>query len=89
MIHYDVKIHGNVQGVGFRYHAKQAADDLGVFGWVKNESDGSVMLEAEGEEKILIQFLQWCRTGPRYAKIEKVDIAVSDIKNYSDFKILV
>jgi acylphosphatase len=89
MIHYDVKIHGNVQGVGFRYYAKQTADVLGIFGWVRNESDGSVTLEAEGEEEKIIQFLQWCRTGPRYAKIEKVDIDVSDIKNYSDFKILV
>ena len=41
--------YGSVQGVGFRYRAYYAARANGVSGWVKNEYDGSVVMEAEGE----------------------------------------
>lgn len=41
---------GYVQGVGFRYHAKYTAQSLGVTGWVENCFDGSVEMEAEGDE---------------------------------------
>lgn len=88
MIHYDVKIHGNVQGVGFRYEAKKAADALSIFGYVKNEPDGSVVLEVEGEDDKVLELLKWCRVGPTYAKIERVDIQIGEIKNYTEFKIL-
>lgn len=39
---------GRVQGVGFRYRAKHAADGYGVTGWIQNESDGTVLMEAQG-----------------------------------------
>lgn len=43
-----MKIYGRVQGVGFRYRAKYAADGIGITGWVRNDWDGSVELEAQG-----------------------------------------
>ncbi len=46
-----IKIYGDVQGVNFRFEAKLTADKLGVKGFVRNEADGSVYIEAEGEEK--------------------------------------
>ncbi|MGE5308425.1 MAG: acylphosphatase [Deltaproteobacteria bacterium] len=48
---------GTVQGVGFRYTVRQIAEGLGVNGWVKNLWDGSVEVEAEGEEYTLKRFL--------------------------------
>lgn len=48
---------GRVQGVGFRYRAKYAADSLGITGWVKNEYDGSVELEAQGREESINRML--------------------------------
>ena len=48
LIRQHMKITGQVQGVGFRYRARYAASNLGVTGWVKNEWDGSVELEAQG-----------------------------------------
>lgn len=42
-------IHGQVQGVGFRYRAKYAAQTLGLTGWVENQDDGSVELEVQGK----------------------------------------
>ena len=46
-----MKITGRVQGVGFRYTAKNAASSLGLTGWVKNECDGSVSMEVQGEKE--------------------------------------
>ena len=42
-----IRFYGRVQGVGFRYHAKHAAAALGLTGWVRNEYDGSVMMEVQ------------------------------------------
>lgn len=44
---------GRVQGVGFRYRASYAAEYLGLTGWVKNEWDGTVSLEVQGEEEAI------------------------------------
>jgi acylphosphatase len=76
-----------VQGVGFRFQAKQQADTLGISGFVRNEDDGSVSIEAEGEEEQMEQFIEWCRRGPRYARVEKVDIEEGIVKNYNMFQI--
>ena len=48
IIRKKVSVYGAVQGVGFRYRAEHAANLLGVTGWVRNCSDGTVEMEAEG-----------------------------------------
>lgn len=83
-----IKIHGDVQDVGFRYEAKRMADEFNIKGFVRNESDGSVYLEAEGEEKELEKFLEWCRRGPRFSRVEKVDFEIANSSgHFSDFVI--
>ena len=47
-------IEGQVQGVGFRYRARYAAQSLGLTGWVENEDDGSVTLEVQGEPTLFL-----------------------------------
>lgn len=46
-------IEGQVQGVGFRYRARYAAQSLGLTGWVENEDDGSVTLEVQGDPALI------------------------------------
>ena len=58
MVRKQITFHGRVQGVGFRYTAKHAADSLGLTGWVRNEYDGSVMMQVQGEEVKIDQMLQ-------------------------------
>src|SRR5258706_2006965 len=69
--HISINVTGKVQGVFFRASAREKAEELGVKGFVRNEPDGSVYIEAEAEEIILEQFLDWCREGPPRARIHK------------------
>ena len=86
MKHLDIKIYGYVQGVFFRFSAQEKAQIMGINGFVRNESDGTVYIEAEGEEDDLKQFLSWCHKGPSGARVEKVESEFSSkIKNFTDF----
>ncbi len=86
--HLNIKIYGEVQGVFFRVGAKEKADELGIFGFVKNESDGVVYIEIEGLEKLLNDFIDWCKVGPWGAKVEKVEVIGDKFKNFTEFKIV-
>ncbi len=82
------KIYGDVQGIGFRFSAKRCADGLGLKGFVRNESDGAVYLEAEGEEDNLEKLLDWCRDTFDLKLVKKVDAHFSDnISGYNNFLI--
>lgn len=81
-------IHGRVQGVFFRESTKNKARELGVVGRVRNEPDGSVYVDAEGEEEKLRELLKWCRQGPSGARVNRVDHEfVPDLKGYQDFEV--
>jgi len=67
-------IYGRVQMVGFRFFAQRTADSLGINGWVRNRSDGSVEIAAEGEEERLNRFMSIMRSGPPSASVSHVDI---------------
>ena len=69
-----VAIHGVVQGVGFRASTRRQAERLGVFGWVRNEPDGSVSAHAEGPPDAVDALVQWCHHGPRFAEVERVEV---------------
>lgn len=73
MIRYKIKVKGKVQGVFYRSTAQAKAKELGLSGWVKNEEDGSVAIEAEGEEQKLLKLVDWCREGPGAAIVNDVD----------------
>lgn len=70
-----VIIHGLVQGVYFRASTRDEAARLGVTGWVRNLSDGSVEAVFEGEKKGVEEIVGWCHKGPPGARISKVDIS--------------
>jgi acylphosphatase len=68
-------IYGRVQGVGFRFYAQQKAQELNISGFVQNRPDGSVYIEAEGEETQLQAFINWCQAGPQWARVLELKIA--------------
>lgn len=85
--HVNIRIRGKVQNVGFRFSAQQAARELGVSGYVRNEHDGSVYIEAEGDENVVERFVAWCNQGPSWARVDHVDTSESAMAGYSDFSI--
>ncbi|MGC9599235.1 MAG: acylphosphatase [Minisyncoccia bacterium] len=81
-----IRIYGRVHGVGFRYSAASEAQKLGIVGFAENDPDGPVHIEAEGEEIALKKFLAWCRKGPLFAKVERVEAEWSEATGkFSDF----
>jgi acylphosphatase len=78
-------LHGHVQGVGFRYFVKMKADLLGVAGFVKNQPDGCVYIEAEGEQEQLELFIALCRQGPTHAWVEKAEVQYCPVQHFTGF----
>jgi acylphosphatase len=86
-LHYNIRVSGRVQGVGFRWSAANEARLRGIKGYVKNLSDGSVYIEAEGTENQLRAFIDWCKKGPDFGHVESVNVGHSQISDYSEFRI--
>ena len=66
-----VVVHGNVQGVFFRDTARRQASSRGVAGWVSNRPDGAVEAVFEGESDAVESLVDFCRSGPRGADVER------------------
>jgi acylphosphatase len=69
----DATIHGQVQGVGFRWFVKRHATRLGLHGWVANQPGGSVRVVAEGSPQALHELAELLRRGPAGAAVSNVD----------------
>ena len=72
MIRRHIVFYGWVQGVGFRYRARYAADRYGCTGWVRNAYDGSVIMEIQGTEEQIDRVIQAIERG-RFIRIEHMD----------------
>jgi acylphosphatase len=71
----EATVRGHVQGVGFRWFVREAAQRIGLAGWVSNEADGSVRVVAEGSPEALGRLVERLRTGPAGASVQSVDVA--------------
>ena len=69
-----VRVHGYVQGVGFRATCQWEAQARGVTGWARNEADGTVSAWFEGEPEAVAAMVEWCRRGPRAARVAHLDV---------------
>ena len=79
--------YGWVQGVGFRYRARHAADYIGVTGWVKNEYDGSVAMEIQGTEEQIDQVILAIQRGG-YIRIDNMRVkTIPVIEDEYSFKV--
>jgi len=82
-----IRVYGRVQGVGFRYSALQAATELGLCGFVCNEQDGSVTIEAEGTREQIELLITWCRKGPSRSEVSEIRHFPGTLMNYKSFRI--
>ncbi|MFT6814684.1 MAG: acylphosphatase [Sphingobacteriales bacterium] len=80
---------GKVQGVYFRASTKKVAKTLNLVGYVKNQLDGSVFLEAQGEEEDLETLVKWLKKGPSNAEVFDVRCEyLEELEQYNKFEIL-
>ncbi|HEY2484020.1 MAG TPA: acylphosphatase [Candidatus Binataceae bacterium] len=81
-------VSGRVQGVGFRYTARDEAQDLGLKGWVRNRPSGEVEIVAEGREDVLKMLAAWAHLGPPAAHVSRVHEEWSEYSGqFADFRI--
>ena len=87
-IQLKVNITGRVQGVYYRVETKNTADRLGIKGYVKNLSNGSVEAVFEGNSTAVRQMTDWCRKGPAAAAVEHVQTQQTDtVSRFQTFEI--
>jgi acylphosphatase len=80
-----VIVTGRVQGVGFRWGTLEEAERLGLSGSVRNEPDGSVRVEVEGDRSG--ELIEWLRRGPPFARVESVELRDIPETGESGFKV--
>jgi len=74
MTRVSVIVQGRVQGVAFRNYTCRQALELGVTGWVRNLPGGAVEGLFEGDDSAVASLVEWCRSGPPAAQVERLDI---------------
>jgi len=87
LLNFHITIHGRVQGVGYRAFALKTARSLGIVGYVKNEANGTVFIEAEGGQIALQKFIATCKIGPGWGFVERVTYTEYPLKRFSGFNI--
>jgi acylphosphatase len=84
MIAKQIIVHGDVQGVSYRYFAKTEAKKLGLSGWAKNEHDGTVTVFIQGESDKVSKFIKWSQEGSPMAEVS--DMIASEVQPSEDLK---
>lgn len=82
-----IKLYGRVQQVGFRYFVFKLAQEVGVKGFVKNQPDGSVYVEAEGDEHTVDVFIHHCKMGPPHSEVTSFFVSIIPTQNFKEFTI--
>ncbi len=75
---------GRVQGVGYRWFARENAQELELTGYVKNLSDGDVEVVAQGREEKVIEFTGLLRQGPSFSNV--IDLKISELNDEPSFE---
>ena len=85
--HYQIILKGSFRQSGFRFHTLMAAHSLSIAGMVI-ERDGNIIIEAEGEETNLEEFVKWCRSDNRITAPESAEVIEKPLAYYNEFLIL-
>jgi acylphosphatase len=82
-----VRISGRVQGVFFRTSCRERASELGVSGWVRNRVGGDVEALFEGPDDDVERMIAWCREGPPFAHVDRVEVSEEAPSGAEGFRI--
>jgi acylphosphatase len=82
-----VEVAGRVQGVGYRQSCAYFAEEHGVSGWIRNRADGSVEAHLEGRDEDLDAVERWCRSGPRWARVDSCSVRPVAVEGMTGFRV--
>ncbi|KUH31365.1 acylphosphatase [Thermococcus celericrescens] len=82
-----LRIHGRVQGVGFRWGMQREARKLGVSGWVRNLPDGTVEAVVEGDEERVEALIGWAHQGSALARVTRVEVKWEEPEGLEGFRV--
>ena len=85
--HVSLRISGLVQGVFFRAFTLEKALSLGLKGFALNDSDGTLYIEAQGDQAKLAQFVEWCQKGPQRARVDRIEMEERNLEDFKTFEI--
>lgn len=89
MINAVIKVTGKVQGVWFRDYVRKESIKIDLNGWVKNNLDGSVSAEVEGEKQIILKLIEKIKIGTPWSEVENVSVKWRNFENkFNSFKII-
>ncbi len=80
-----IRVSGNLQGTLFRKEARQKAEKLGLNGTAHYETDGSLLIEVEGEPESLEAYQKWCEQGPEGTSVSKIKVEEGDLQGFDRF----
>ncbi|MBT8384837.1 MAG: acylphosphatase [Bacteroidia bacterium] len=87
-VHYNILVKGKVQGVWFRKYTKDQAVNLGIRGYVENDDNGNVYVEAEGTTDAIDSFIETLKKGSPLSKVLEVLYDIDSSKGFKEFKII-
>lgn len=88
MTQYEIRISGNVQGVGFRYFTQKQAKTLNLSGWVRNTLDGGVLATVQGPLHAIESFIDYMWIGPPHSDVKSVTkVEMQIIEEFTDFEV--
>ena len=82
-----VTVFGRVQGVGYRAFVFRTAQSYRLFGFVKNQINGTVFIEVEGEQHQISSFLAKCKSGPGWSHVDSLETEEFPVRGFSEFTI--
>ncbi|MFH1712377.1 MAG: acylphosphatase [Patescibacteria group bacterium] len=85
--HVNIKVYGNIQGVYFRTHIEDSAKALDINGFVQNQPDGTVYIEAEGAAESVDRFIKKTKQGSDMSIVKRTIIREGPIKDFVSFRI--
>jgi acylphosphatase len=83
-----LRIHGLIQGVGYRESMRREAEKLGVSGWVRNRRDGTVEALICGTDDAIAAIIAWARIGPRFSNVERVLVENDEVITSVGFTVI-
>lgn len=85
--HFEVTLHGKVQGIGLRYLTKERADQFKLWGYARNTRDNGLFIVIEGSDTGISELLNWLKSNPGLSQVDTVKVTEGRIEGFRNFEV--